>query len=393
MTGAAGARQQTLRLWHDDDVATDLLLGIGAAALLPCDAELVLAAGHPLAHPGISLQVTVEDDVVTSADVQPGLMHRSAEKLFESRDLRQAMLLADRHDWLSAFSSEVGVALALEAALGIIPPERATWTRTLLVEVNRAYATLAFLAPIAGVERSAAETLRERIVDAQERVTGARVHPGFARIGGVAAPIVSEDLDSLRSIADALTALTPRLAGAVEEATADLAGVAVLTREQAVVWGASGPVARASGLDLDLRRDQPSLAYAALSDRLTVPTRTAGDVPARYGVLVDQLPVTADLIRACIDELEGLGDGPVDVPLPKVVRLPEGTWYAWLEGPIGISGCLVVGAGEKTPWRMKIRSASFATAQAMGVALVGTPYPRLADAVMSFPMVPGDIDR
>lgn len=374
-------------------MATDLLLGIGAAALLPCDAELVLAAGHPLAHPGVSLQVGVDDDVVTAADVQPGLMHRSAEKLFESRDLRQAMLLADRHDWLSAFSSEVGVALALEAALGIIPPERATWIRTLLVEVNRAYATLAFLAPVAGAERAVAEAMRERIVDVQEQVTGARVHPGFARIGGVAAPIAPEELASLRAVADELTDIWPRLAQGVERETADLAGVAVLSREQAIAWGASGPVARASGLDLDLRRDQPSLAYAALADRLVVPVRESGDVPARYGVLVDQLPATADLVRACLDELERLGPGPVDVPLPKVVRLPEGTWYAWLEGPLGISGCLVVGAGEKTPWRMKIRSASFATAQAMGVALVGTPYPRLADAVMSFPLVPGDIDR
>ena len=88
-----------------------------------------------------------------------------------------------------------------------------------------------------------------------------------------------------------------------------------------------------------------------------------------------------------------LGPGPVDVTLPKVVRLPEGTYYSWIEGPLGISGCLVVGAGEKTPWRMKIRSASFATMQAMGPCLVGTRYEQLADAVMSFPVIMGDVDR
>ncbi len=98
-------------------------------------------------------------------------------------------------------------------------------------------------------------------------------------------------------------------------------------------------------------------------------------------------------MSACIDELRRLGSGPTDVTLPKVVRLPEGTFYTWIEGPLGISGCLVTGAGEKTPWRMKIRSASFATMQAMGPCLVGTRHEQLADAVMSFPMVMGDVDR
>ena len=128
-----------------------------------------------------------------------------------------------------------------------------------------------------------------------------------------------------------------------------LAGVASLSRDAAIDLGTSGIVARASGFDLDLRRDDPYLAYAALADHLVVVTRSAGDVPARYAVLVDQLPVSVALMSACIDELRRLGPGPVDVTLPKVVRLPEGTFYSWIEGPLGISGCLVVGTGEKTP--------------------------------------------
>ena len=110
-------------------------------------------------------------------------------------------------------------------------------------------------------------------------------------------------------------------------------------------------------------------------------------------MLVDQLPVSGALMSACIEELRRLGPGPVDVTLPKTVRVPEGTYYTWMEGPLGITGCLVVGTGEKTPWRMKIRSASFATMQAMVPALVGTRYGDLADAVMSFPVVLGDVDR
>jgi NADH-quinone oxidoreductase subunit D len=374
-------------------VATDLLFGIGAAALLPCDAQLPLLEHHPVANPGFQLQVTVDADVVTSADARVGLMHRSAEKLFESRDLRQAMALADRHDWLSAFSSEVGVALTLEAALGITPPERATWIRTLLAEANRISASLAFLCPVGGEVRTDLEALRERLTSLQEQVTGGRVHPGFARIGGVAAPIDGGSLDDYSAVPAALGALQPRIAAAVGAYAEPLVGTAVLSRSAAIDAGASGTVARASGVDLDLRRDDPYLGYAALAEHMRVVTRESGDLPARYAVLVDQLPVSGALISACIEELRRLGPGPVDVTLPKTVRVPEGTFYTWMEGPLGITGCLVVGTGEKTPWRMKIRSASFATMQAMVPALVGTRYRDLADAVMSFPVVLGDVDR
>ena len=382
------------RLWQHDDVATDLLLGIGTAALLPCDAPLELDPRHPVVNPGFQLQVRIDDaGVVTSADPRVGLMHRSAEKLFESRDWRQAMALADRHDWLSAFSSEVGVALAFEAALGITPPERATWIRTLLAEANRISASLAFLSPVAGGLQPEVDMLRERLTDAQEQVTGGRVHPGFARVGGVAGPIPPAALSAYRDLRDDLDRLTPRLADAVGAATEPLAGIAVLTREDAIGFGVTGVVGRASGLELDLRRDEPYLAYGDLADLLEVVTDTAGDAPARYRVLVEQLPVSGRLMVACADELGRLGEGPVDVPLPKVVRIPEGMTYAWVDGPLGVSGCLLVGSGEKYPWRMKIRSASFATMQALPAALPGTPSALLADAVMSFPIVMGDVDR
>ena len=381
------------RVWHDGDVASDLLLGIGAAALLPCDEALVLREHHPVTHPGFQLMVTLDEGVVRAADPRVGLMHRSAEKLFEARDYRQAMLLANRHDWLSAFTSELGVALTIEGALGITPPDRATWTRTLLAEANRISATLAFLAPVAGDSRRVAEDLRERFADAQEQLTGGRVHPGYARIGGVAHPMTDDSLHAYVTLSADTRAGLPRLAESIAEYAQAHVGIAVLSSPDAVAYAVSGSVARASGLDLDLRRDDPYLSYASLAGLLTVPVRTAGDVPARYEVLVGQLAVSAGLMDACVDQLRTLGAGPVDVPLPKVVRLPEGVSYAWMEGPLGISGTLIASTGGKSPWRMKIRSASFATMQAMGVALVGTPYEQLADAVMSFPLVIGDVDR
>lgn len=369
------------------------VLGVGLAAQLPCDDVLVLPHTHPMNHPGFTLSLEVADGVVVSADAQVGLMHRSAEKLFEARDYRQAMLLANRHDWLSPFCSEVTIALAAEEALGLIPPERATWTRTMLVEAQRVSAALAFLAPVAGPIATAADALREQFADALEALTGARVHPGYARIGGVAHAAPEPALAAYVRLGDQALGLAAPLTQAVAEYSAPWTAAAVLSREQAIAWGVSGIVARASGLDLDLRRDDPVLAYGDLAGLIEAPVLTDGDVPARYALLADQVRSGATLMLACIDRLRSLGDGEVSVPLPKVVRLPEGSTYAALEGPLGACGAFVVSTGEKTPWRLKIRSASFASMQAMTVALAQTPREAVAAAVMSFPVVLGDVDR
>lgn len=372
-----------------------LLLGVGVAADLDCDRVLALSEYHPSAQPGFQLQVRVSEGIVVEADPRLGLMHRGAEKLFEARDYRQIMMLANRHDWLSAFSSELGIALAVEAATGITPPERATWIRTLLAEANRVSVALAFLGPVApdAGRRSSLLAAREWLTELQERLTGARVHPMFTRIGGVAAPIGRHALDDC---ADVVTRLEP-IAALCTEAARDLAdslsGLAVLSHDAAIAMGASGPVARASGVDLDLRRDDAYVAYAELADLLIVPTLSAGDAAARYEVLAAQVPVSLELMAASIDRLRTLGDGPIDVLLPKAVRVPEGLTHAWMEGPLGIGGYLLASMGEKTPWRLKIRSASFNNVQAMAPALVGVPLDRLADAVMSFLFVVGDVDR
>jgi NADH-quinone oxidoreductase subunit D len=372
---------------------TQQLLAVGTATVLPCDAAIEVDPRHPATHPGFQLAVSQENGVVTEADVRIGLMHRSAEKLFESRDLRQAMLLADRHDWMSALSSEVSVALAAEQALGITPPERAVWTRMLLLEVERIAATLPFLAPVSGSEREPVERLREQVVCALEQITGSRMHPAFTRIGGVAAAVDEVDRDGLRRVLDEVESVLPTVTDAVAARTGELEGLAVIDSETAMGHGIAGPVGRASGVDRDLRRDDPYLSYAKLADLLDVPVHQGGDARARYAALTDQLPIAVRLARAALQRLTDLGEGPIDVPLPKVVRLPEGMTYAAVEGPIGIAGCLLVGAGDKYPWRMKIRSASFATMSAMGGALIGVPMASLVDAVMSFPVVMGDTDR
>jgi NADH-quinone oxidoreductase subunit D len=167
-------------------------------------------------------------------------------------------------------------------------------------------------------------------------------------------------------------------------------GVGVLTADVAAAYGASGPVARAAGLDFDLRRDEPYLAYGELS--VPVVTRTAGDCHARFDVLLDQVYASLDLAAQCLTRVDRIA-GPVNVRLPKVVRAPEGHTYAWTENPLGVSGYYLVSRGEKTPWRMKLRTPSFAHVQLLSTLLVGARVADLVPILGSMFFVVGDIDK
>jgi NADH-quinone oxidoreductase subunit D len=369
-----------------------VLVALGAARHL--DADLVLDLGdlHPAQHGALQLALELDDDTITAADARVGLLHRSAEKLFEARDYRQILMLANRHDWLSAFSSELGVALTIEAAMGIVPPERATWSRTLLAEVNRITASL-LLVGAAVPDAAPSLAVREELQELQERATGGRVHPMITRIGGLAHPLDTPWLDDLVRVLAGLTSQLPAVRESVTTAMQAHSGVAVLTTADALSIGVNGPVARASGVDLDLRRDAELLAYPELSSLIDVSIATAGDIPARYEVLLGQIPVSIAIVGAASARLRELGEGPVNVPLPKVVRVPESTSYGEFEGPLGRSGYLLSSVGEKTPWRLKLRTPSFTNVQALARALPGTPLHALGPAVTSFFFVVGDIDR
>ncbi|MDX6200905.1 MAG: NADH-quinone oxidoreductase subunit, partial [Frankiales bacterium] len=170
-------------------------------------------------------------------------------------------------------------------------------------------------------------------------------------------------------------------------------GVGVLSPELIAQYGVSGPIARASGVALDLRRDEPYLAYGELQDTLRVVTRTEGDCLARFQCLLEQVYVSLDLADACLDRLAELPPGPINVRLPKVVKAPEGATYAWTENPLGINGYYLVSHGEKTPWRLKLRSASFNNVQVLSELLPGTLLPDLIAILGSMFFVVGDIDK
>ena len=401
----------------------------------PGDGDLLinLGAGHPSGHGMLRLRLTLEGDRIVTADPVIGYVHRGAEKLFEARDYRQIIVLANRHDWLGAFASELGVVLAAERLAGIEVPPRGVWARTLLAELNRVLSHLAFLgsyppelaggaageagaagqagadgagaaaeaeaeAAAAGAAEAAgaAGRARELLQSIMEEISGGRMHYMFNRVGGLKEELPEGWLGRVGAAAAEVRADLPRIGAIVRDSErfrSRTRDVGVLTGEQVRQFGVSGPAARASGVDFDLRRDEPYLAYGELAGTLRVVVRGDGDCLARFECLLDQVAVSLDLADACASRLASLPPGPLSARIPKVLKIPEGHTYAWTEGPLGLNGYYLVSRGGKTPWRLKVRSASFSNVQVLGELLPGHRVADLSPILGSMFFVVGDMDR
>ena len=393
-----------------------LVVGVGAGAagfaghergggpgLATQDMVLNIGPQHPATHGVLRLKLTLDGERIAGCDPVVGYMHRGVEKLFEVRDYRQIIVLANRHDWLSAFSSELGVVLAVERMLGMEVPERAVWLRTLLAELNRVLNHLMFLGSYP-IELGAITPIfyafreRETIQAVMEEISGGRMHYMFNRVGGLKEDIPAGWLDRAGGATAAVRSRMPQIEELIfgnEIFRARTRGVGVLSPELVAAYGVSGPIARASGVDFDLRRDDPYLAYEQLREDgvLQVVTAQEGDSYARFGMLLRQVQVSLDLVEACIDRLRSLDRGPVNVRLPKILKAPEGATYAWTENPLGINGYYLVSRGEKTPWRLKLRSASFNNIAVLPELLEGCVVADMVAILGSLFFVVGDIDK
>lgn len=381
---------------------TDITIGAGGLA----SADMVLNIGpqHPATHGVLRLRVVLDGERIISADPIIGYMHRGAEKLFEVRDYRQITVLANRHDWLSAFANELGVVLAVESMLGMEVPVRAVWLRTLLAELNRVLSHLMFLGSYP-LELGAITPVfyafreREELQAVLEEAAGGRLHYMFNRVGGLKEDVPAGWTGRVRAAVAAVRRRLPELESLIignEIVIARTRGVGILDRATVEQYGVSGPIARAAGWDVDLRRDDPYLAYAALfgpGGPGRVVTRTDGDCLARLEVLVEQVHVALDLADACLDELAGLPAGPVNQRLPKVLKVPEGQTYVATENPLGFNGYYLVSRGEKTPWRLKLRSASFNNVQVLSRMLPGQLVSDMVAILGSMFFVVGDVDK
>ncbi|SDN34215.1 NADH-quinone oxidoreductase subunit D [Allokutzneria albata] len=372
-------------------------IGVGAgAAYLGVDRVIDLGPLHPAAHGAYRLRLRLEGTVVTEAEPLVGHLHRGAEKLFEVRDYRQALALANRHDWLAAFCNEVTLALAVERMTGMDVPPRALWLRTLLCELNRVLAHLAFLVPLTRTpdgSSTAGTTAAQRgmhaVQSVMEEATGGRIHFMATRIGGLREDVPAGWTSHVAAALDAVD--LPALRQSTvdnEDFRSRYAGIGVLSGDDVLELGVTGPAARASGVDIDLRRDDPTCAYGELT--VDPVLGEDGDALARVECLTGEIAQSIRLARECLDRLPG---GPVNVRLPKAVKAPEGSVYTWLEAPLGVSGVYLASRGEKTPWRLKLRTPSFNNVQALASLLPGTRVADLPAVLGSFALVVGDIDK
>lgn len=386
-----------------------IVMGIGSLAAPQAQEQagtglmqLDLGPEHPTRTGLLLIEAQCQDDSghsrIQSARVQPGFSHRSAEKLFEVRDYRQVLVLADRHDWQAPFIGELGAALVCEQLMGLVPPERATWLRTLLSEQARIASHLAHLSFVSF--RLQDEALARRVRSLREggrqlmlAASGNRVHPMLNRLGGLATDLDTGQVQGFVEWAAEAAECARQLARAVEDSGLGR-GIAICDRQTINGYSLSGPVAAASGVRTDCRILSPYLAHAHLQDELRAHEilRDQGDAAARLLSLTDQVITAHVLIDACARRLESI-TGPVDTKLSKNIKVPDSEGYLAIEAPWGMAGWFLVSRSERTPWRLKMRTPGFANVQALEVALRGCPLDQADVAIASLGWTSGDLDK
>lgn len=355
---------------------------------LPNHEQISLGKRHPTSTGAISIAVELDgSDRIARADVTSGFGHRGAEKLFEVRDYRAMIMLADRHDWLAAFSGELSLTLTVENAMRLTSTPRSTMLRTLLAELSRIHSHLAFLSYIADEATAArlwavVESIRMAMLD----WAGNRVHPMLNRVGGLASNAPEGWIDRLEQTLDDAARVAAELRACLA-ATTRFQGLAVLDSKACLGHGLSGPVARAAGLDLD-RRATGYLAYGEIFR--PVQPREAGDAESRFAVLIDEVGTSVDMIRVAGRRLP---EGEISTRLSRRLKVPEGEHTTDTEAPWGIASCLMVSRGGQTPWRVALRTPSFANLSALGLALEGATTADIPDVVASLGYTIGDADK
>jgi NADH-quinone oxidoreductase subunit D len=379
---------------------------------------------HPSTHGVLRLIVDLDGEQVEGLDAVIGYLHTGFEKTMENKTWWKCVTYPERIDYVGYQNNELTFVLAVEKLLGLEVPEKATWMRMLLCELNRIQSHLIFLGTSA-LELGAVSMFwycfreREMILDLYEMVTGQRMHTRYFQIGGLAEDIPEGFYAECRqfidwfpnALNDYLT-LLDRNAIWLERTK----GVGVLSAEDAIALGQSGPNLRASGVDWDLRREQPYLAYDQVDFR--VPVYAGGDVYDRYRVRMDEMRESNRIVDQCLRRLERLKGRPWIIDDRKVVlppreelhtsmeslihhfkivtegfRVPEGEIYLAIESPRGEQGCYLVSEGGPKPWRVHFRAPSFVALEATATCMHDTLVADLIAIVGSLDAVMGDTDR
>jgi NADH-quinone oxidoreductase subunit D len=359
---------------------------------------------------------------VLSASPTIGYLHTGIEKTAEQKKWQQVIPLVERMDYLSAQSNSMAYAMSVEKLLGLEMPERVQWIRVLIAELQRINSHLVWLGTH-GMEVGAVSVMlycfreRELLLNLNEMLAGFRLFPSYMRVGGL-----REDLP--RGFLDAVKQFLDRLVGKMAEYEDLLTkneiyiertkGVGVISKEDAIRYSLVGPIARAAGVDYDVRKVFPYNGYETLD--FTVPVQTGGDVYSRYLVRVAEIRQSISICNQVMKRIPPVGvyaaPDPRVTPPPKDqvytemealiqhfliysqgFTVPAGEAYVPVEGPRGEQGFTIVSDGTNRPWRVKSRAPSLLACQALEQMIVGGLIADVIAVIGSIDVVMGDVDR
>ncbi len=403
---------------------------------------------HPAAHGVLRLVLEMDGETVVRADPHIGLLHRATEKLAESKPFNQSIGYMDRLDYVSMMCNEHAYVRAIENLLGVEAPERAQWIRTMFDEITRILNHLMWIGSN-GLDLGAMAVFlyafrdREELMDCYEAVSGARMHATYYRPGGVyrdlpeVMPRYAEskwqkgkDLErrnawrggSMLDFLDAFCADFPRRIDEYEELLTSnriwkqrTVDIGIVSPEDALAWGMTGPMLRGSGIEWDLRKKQPYAKYAEVD--FDIPVGVKGDCYDRYLVRVEEMRQSNRIIKQCVAWLRA-NPGPVMVRNFKVAppsrvemkddmealihhfklftegySVPAGETYAAVEAPKGEFGIYLVSDGANKPFRLKCRAPSFVHLSSMDAIVRGHMLPDVVAMIGTYDVVFGEVDR
>jgi len=386
--------------------------------------EINFGPNHPSTHGVLRLVVELHGERVVGLRAVVGYLHTGFEKNMEAKSWWKAITYSPRIDYLSFQNNELVFVLAVEKLLGLDVPPKATWMRMCLAELNRIHSHLVWLAT-AALELGAISMFwycfreRDQILDLFEMVTGERMHTRYYQVGGLAEDIPPGFFPDARKFVDWMPKAVGEYEALVDRNAIWLErtkGLGLLSADDAIALGQTGPVLRGSGVDWDLRKSQPYLAYDEVE--FDVPVYENGDVWDRYKVHMDEMRESTRIVAQCLDRLEEMEGQPWIADDRKVVlppreelhtsmeslihhfkivtegfRVPEGEVYVPVESARGELGCYLVSDGGPKPWRVKFRAPSFVALEATATCMSDALVADLIAIVGSLDTVMGEVDR
>jgi len=377
---------------------------------------------HPATHGVLRVAVQLDGETVIQAKPDIGYLHTGIEKSCEAKTYSQAITLTDRMDYLSPLSNNLGYCLAVEKLLGLQVPKRAQYIRVLLAELTRIASHLVWLGTHA-IDLGAMSVFlycfreREEIMKIFEMVAGQRMMTSYFRIGGLALEPPAGWLDRVAAFLESFPARLVEYETLLTENRIwkmRTIGVGVISPEDAVAWGVSGPTLRASGIPYDVRKYFPYSSYEEFS--FEVPTRKESDCYARYLLRLEEIRQSLSIVKQAMGKVPA--EGPIHADAPGIVppqrekmktemealiyhfkiytegfSPPPGQVYQRVESPRGELGCYVVSDGTPKPFRVKFRTPTFVNLQALPLLCTGSLVADVVACIGTLDIVLGEIDR